>query len=248
VEGAQGRLPRGGGGALPHPARARVGTVRAIAADFIHADIAQLRVLAAQGNADAEYVLGERYWTGEGVPQDDKAAAEWFLKAARQGHAHAQFSIGFFYREGRGVAQDHKVFRRFEWYLKAARRGHAAAQTTTGVSSYGQGEGVEQDHDQAMAWYLKAAQQGQLQAQFNSVLQRRLPSLLLLPLALARGGGGAPSRAARCRARTRGGGLAGLALVLVLQVDAQGLAAAPLLAVPALPAVLAHARPPHWVQ
>ncbi len=30
----------------------------------------------AQGNADAEYVLGERYETGKGVPQDLKAAAE----------------------------------------------------------------------------------------------------------------------------------------------------------------------------
>jgi len=68
-------------------------------------------------------------------------------------------------------------------------------------------------------------------------------ALLLLPLALARGGGAAPSRTARCRARTRGGVLAGLAAVLVLQVDAQGLAPASLLAPIAPLAVIAHARP-----
>jgi hypothetical protein len=51
------------------------------------------------------------------------------------------------------------------------------------------------------------------------------------------------SCAVRCSARTQGGGLAGLAYVLVLQVDAQGLAAAPHLAPAVLPAVLAHARP-----
>jgi len=142
-----------------------VGTVRAVSEDDLHADVTQLRVMAAQGNADAEYVLGERYATGNGVPQDDKAAAEWYLKAARQGHAHAQYSIGCCYNEGRGVAQDNKAA--FQWFLKAARQGHAGAQTNTGVS-YDQGTGVEQDHDQAMAWYLKAAQQGHAQAQYNA--------------------------------------------------------------------------------
>jgi TPR repeat protein len=142
-----------------------VGTVRAVPEDVVLADLTKLRVLAAQGDADAEYVLGERYATGNGLPQDDKAAAEWWLKAARQGHAHAQHNIGCFYREGRGVAQDHKAA--FEWTLKAARQGHAVAQTNTGVS-YGQGKDVEQDYDQAMAWFLKAAQQGQAHAQFNA--------------------------------------------------------------------------------
>jgi len=142
-----------------------VGTVRAVPEDVLQADIAKLRVLAAQGNADAEFGLGERYETGNGVPQDDKAAAEWNLKAARQGHAHAQYTIGFCYDQCLGIAQDHKAA--IEWLLKAARQGHAAAQTNTGAS-YERGKGVEQDHDQAMAWYLTAAQQGDAGAQFNA--------------------------------------------------------------------------------
>jgi len=56
-------------------------------------------------------------------------------------------------------------------------------------------------------------------------------------------GAAAPSPTVRCRARSLGGGLAGPAAVLVLQVDAQGLAAAPLLALIAPLAVDAHARP-----
>jgi TPR repeat protein len=55
-----------------------VGTVRAVPEDVLQADLIKLRVLAVQGNADAECMLGERYRTGKGVPQDDKAAAEWW--------------------------------------------------------------------------------------------------------------------------------------------------------------------------
>ncbi len=86
-----------------------VGTVRTVPEEVLQADVTKLRVMAAQRNADAEYVLGERYQTGDGVPQDLKAAVEWYLKAARQGHAHAQYRIGGCYEQGRGVAQDHKA-------------------------------------------------------------------------------------------------------------------------------------------
>jgi hypothetical protein len=100
---------RAGAAELSHTQLVPAGTVRAVSEDALLADVTKLRVLAAQGNADAEYVLGLRYATGKGVPEDDKAAAEWYLKAARQGHAHAQYNIGCLYDKGKGVAQDHKA-------------------------------------------------------------------------------------------------------------------------------------------
>ena len=34
------------------------------------------------------------YANGQGVPQDDKAAAQWYTRAAKQGDADAQYNLG----------------------------------------------------------------------------------------------------------------------------------------------------------
>ena len=47
------------------------------------------------------------YDQGEGVPQDDKAAAHWYRRAAEQGHAKAQLNLGGMYYEGKGVPKDY---------------------------------------------------------------------------------------------------------------------------------------------
>ena len=44
---------------------------------------------ADQGNAHAQYGLGNCYFEGEGVPEDHKKAVEWFQKAADQEHEDA---------------------------------------------------------------------------------------------------------------------------------------------------------------
>ncbi len=50
--------------------------------------------LAEHGHTDAQYNLGERYYDGDGVPQDDKTAVKWFTLAAEQGNADAQNNLG----------------------------------------------------------------------------------------------------------------------------------------------------------
>ena len=65
-----------------------------------------LRKLAAQGDADAQWQMGVRYHNGEGVPRDDVQAMQWFLRAADQGHVTAQATLGAYYWAGRGVPQD----------------------------------------------------------------------------------------------------------------------------------------------
>ena len=45
---------------------------------------------ADQGDADAQYTLGQMYADGRGLPKDAKQAATWYRKAAEQGHADAQ--------------------------------------------------------------------------------------------------------------------------------------------------------------
>ena len=68
--------------------------------------LADLRKLADQGNADAQWQMGVRYHNGEGVPQDDAQAMQWFLRAAEQGNVAAQATLGAYYWAGRGVPQD----------------------------------------------------------------------------------------------------------------------------------------------
>ena len=69
--------------------------------------IRQLRPLAKQGNANAQFNLGIMYSEGKGFPQDYAEAVKWYRKAAEQGLANAQYNLGFMYYNGRGVPQDY---------------------------------------------------------------------------------------------------------------------------------------------
>ena len=125
-------------------------------------ELADLRVRAEAGEADAQVTLGRRYATGEGVPQDDAEAIAWFRKAAEQGHAEAQAVLGAMYEIGRDVPQNDAEA--VSWYRNAAEQGHAWAQGKLG-SMYKQGRGVPQDDGEAVTWYRKAAEQGNAEAQ-----------------------------------------------------------------------------------
>ena len=49
--------------------------------------ITEIRRQAEQGDVDAQFNLGGRYFRGVGVPEDDTEAARWLRLAAEQGHA-----------------------------------------------------------------------------------------------------------------------------------------------------------------
>lgn len=120
--------------------------------------------LAEQGNAIAQFLLGAKYATGDGVPKDSSKAAEWFLKAAAQGHAESQFRLARMYAFGEGVPKDEA--KAASWYEKAAVQGHVRAQGVIGDLYY-QGKGVPQDNTIAVRWLQKAADQGDETAQGN---------------------------------------------------------------------------------
>ena len=84
-------------------------------------ELADLRALAEAGTIEAQYSLGVKYDTGEGVPQDDAEAVRWYRLSAEQGHAGAQYSLGVKYDIGRGVPQDDAEAVR--WYRRARRAG-----------------------------------------------------------------------------------------------------------------------------
>ena len=120
-----------------------------------------LRALAEQGDASAQFNLGVRYATGEGVPQDNTEAVRWYRLAADQGHARAQVYLGFMYATGEGVPQDNTEAIR--WYRLAADQGHGFALYRLDVM----GVPVVEDDTEAFRRYRVAANQGLAAAQFN---------------------------------------------------------------------------------
>ena len=116
--------------------------------------IRELRPLAEQGDAEAQYNLGVIYDRGQGVTQDYAEAVKWYRKAAEQGDARAQGNLGVMYSTGRGVPQDYAEAAK--WFRKAAEQGWADAQHNLGLM-HGNGQGVPEDYVQAHMWYNLAA-------------------------------------------------------------------------------------------
>ncbi len=83
------------------------------------------RVLAEQGNAEAQYGLGVMYRDSRGVPQDYEQALHWYSKAAAQGLAYAQVSLGVAYAKGEGVPQDY--VQAHLWFNLATAQGNKTA-------------------------------------------------------------------------------------------------------------------------
>ena len=81
------------------------GLTAAQSGDFATA-LREFRPLAEQGDAIAQYNLGNMYSNGWGVPQNRKTAVRWFRLAAEQGNANAQSDLGTMYGLGTGVIQD----------------------------------------------------------------------------------------------------------------------------------------------
>ena len=112
------------------------------------ATLDQLRQLAGKGDPAAEYLLGTRYASGEGVKQDDKEAASWFLKAAENGNVKAQATLGTRYWGGRGVPAS--VTQAYFWTVLARAAGDQNSKTFAEILA------SRMTHAQAVATEQKA--------------------------------------------------------------------------------------------
>jgi TPR repeat protein len=69
--------------------------------------LAELRPLAEQGNAEAQYSLANLYRDGRGVPRDDEQAAALYQSAAEGGSWWAALDLGLLYwAQVRGAGAD----------------------------------------------------------------------------------------------------------------------------------------------
>jgi hypothetical protein len=120
---------------------------------------------AEQGNAVAQFNLGVKYATGQGIARNDAEAVKWFRLAVNQGNADAQNSLGFMYATGQGVARNDAEA--VKWFHLAAYQGNADAQNSLGFM-YENGLGVAARNDaEAVEWYRMAAKQGDAKGQYN---------------------------------------------------------------------------------
>ncbi len=81
---------------------------------------------AENGNINAQFNLGERFYFGNGVKQSYIQAVHWFLKAAQAGNSSAQKKLGDCYHAGQGIPKDYSLA--VKWYAKAAEQGDYEAQ------------------------------------------------------------------------------------------------------------------------
>ena len=130
-----------------------------------------LRKDAEQGDAEAQYKLGEMYDTGEGVIEDDTEAVKWYRKAAEQGHRNAQWQLGYKYEYGSGVVVDNKES--IKWFRKAAEQGHEIAQFELSMR-YTTGKGVVKDSIEAYKWTLLAQTNGIDVTAYKGMLEKEM--------------------------------------------------------------------------
>jgi Variant SH3 domain/Sel1 repeat len=98
--------------------RGRLAVLQALQSHSAKLSLSEVLLAAHQGNADAQFHLGQRYAGGLDVKLDKKEALHWFKKAAAQGHAPAQIAMGRAYEKGEGTKKSFSSAQK--WYAKAA--------------------------------------------------------------------------------------------------------------------------------
>ncbi|MEO5366390.1 MAG: serine/threonine-protein kinase, partial [Magnetococcus sp. WYHC-3] len=150
-------------------ARFEVGQRLAAEADPAARDhgLNMLAEAATQGHARAQSLLAAAFESGQGRPQDDTQALQWYFRAAQQNDMHGLYGAGHLMALGRGTTVD--LQRSFELFAAAAEQNHVQAQYETGVRLL-EGTGVEANAEKGVMWLTRAARAAHPQAQLELAL------------------------------------------------------------------------------
>ena len=119
---------------------------------------------AEQGDVNAQWKLGWKYYDGDGVRNDYTKAFSYFKLVADAGYVDAQYVLGLLYEDGIGVEKDYTLAAYY--YKLAAEQNYSEAQNRLGLL-YKNGLGVERNYSLAAHYYKLAAEQGDAIAQYN---------------------------------------------------------------------------------
>src|SRR5271166_4312547 len=153
----------------PERARARAERLSKAAPDRA---LALFAAAAEAGDAEAAFIVGERYLEGNGAMRHPASAARWYRFAAEAGHLGAQCRLAALYLFGvaRGTVEPNaRLFEAVEserpdyhaaflWARRAAEMGAPDAQA---MLAFILSSGPEElrDPDAAFEWYRKSAEQ-----------------------------------------------------------------------------------------
>ena len=138
--------------------------------------------LAAQGDGNAQFMLGAMAENGLGTAKDVTVAADWYRKAASAGIASAQYNLGIFYQFGTGVPRD--TAQALKYHRLAAEQGHSRAQNNLGTLYY---TGAWVAPDPIEAWKWPALATGGLRGDAHEIAAQNITAIEkeLAPEALA---------------------------------------------------------------
>ena len=117
-----------------------------------HKNAADYRTDAINGNAIAQFYLGQSYFRGWGIKPDTIQAVYWWRKSAEQGNPAAQNNMGAAYSNGWGNLTQNKETAIY-WYKKAAEKNGAFPQKNLGRIYED-----KENYEEAFIWYKKAAE------------------------------------------------------------------------------------------
>lgn len=106
-----------------------------------------LHVAADRERPDAQALLGDRYWKGDGVAQDRDAANGWYLRAANHGNPIGMLRLGANLVNGDGLVRD--VPKGVDLLTKASAKGNETAAEQLGLMFWF-GTMVDRDHARAI--------------------------------------------------------------------------------------------------
>jgi len=163
----------------------------AVAADkntpSVAVDLAHVRQQAEAGDSQAQYELGRRLDTGEGVRKSLKESFRWYKAAADQGHIEACVAVARAYSSGRGLEkepydedtfeekQNEKYAALAHYARKPAELGHAEAMIWLSDGLYfgnydhweaRQKRGEDLRDEEWVLWRLRAVEAGYAAAQY----------------------------------------------------------------------------------
>ena len=128
---------------------------------FTIEEIDELKKKSEAGDGEAMHDLGQVYYDGEGVTQDYKEAARWWILSSDANSTkwsnHSQYKkawclyyLGNMHAGGRGFPKD--LGEAMNWWQKSAERGDPDAAFSL-AEAYFNGEGTSIDLIKACAWY-----------------------------------------------------------------------------------------------
>ncbi len=120
-------------------------------------NFARCRQAAEQGDAIAQYFLGQMYRKGEGIEKNPEQALNWYRKSAEQENRLAQYNLGWMVDIGEGIERD--LDEAISWYARAARLGDKYAPFNIGAL-YFNGRDLPRNPENALFWFEVALANG----------------------------------------------------------------------------------------